>query len=463
MPPRLEPLHVFGVLLLPVLLIGVLLVSCGGGDDQRSAVSPTPATGAVGTSTPGASATPEPQSATLNVEPTATTASGTSTGAGFEYEGFQILGDFTYAGAVDFPENLMMVVETGCVQCDGPTQALYRVWRNSGETHVDLLADASLSGSEHAYITSFAVGPDLHDIVVTICTQCGEAGPLIDSPVTMYRSIDGGASWRSIYSAPPGNPVFAQAITPDGLVISEMGGALSYFHGDPIEAPDGTKDLLRDTNRSGALRWLTEGGSTAVAIDGSVVAAVEPGSLIDSVAGGADRIREVIGWAQDFVKGPFKGWNVTRIDPDGRLLGFRSDNYVAPVTVLGDGHVLGGMADLDSPDDGAIGFIDPSRGVLTPIHGALVEAPFGDGRHAVGRNTLQGAVSGPFLRVMTGSSCLPIRTGTDVTSDELTCAADGTLVYDLQNTTTVGALQWSRVRLLDGREGYALSDHLSGE
>jgi hypothetical protein len=67
------------------------------------------------------------------------------------------------------------------------------------------------------------------------------------------------------------------------------------------------------------------------------------------------------------------------------------------------------------------------------------------------------------LRVATGDNCLPIRETTSPQSREVTCAADGTLVSDLQSTTTIGGLQWASVRLPDGRKGYAVSSYLTGE
>ncbi len=158
-----------------------------------------------------------------------------------------------------------------------------------------------------------------------------------------------------------------------------------------------------------------------------------------------------------------QGWNVTTMGPDGKLAGFRAADLVNPVVALNDGRVFGNMTREQDLLGSTIGLIDVSHGVLTPVQGALVQEPFGDGEHPTGRNNLLSAVTGPFLRISSGINCLPVRVDTDTQAQELTCAADGTLVYDLHNTMTVGAQEWTRVRLLDGREGYAVSRYLTAE
>ena len=69
-----------------------------------------------------------------------------------------------------------------------------------------------------------------------------------------------------------------------------------------------------------------------------------------------------------------------------------------PVVVLPDGRVFGNMTRDQNLVGSTIGQIDVTHGMLTPVQGALVEAPFGDGENPTGRNTLLGAVSGTFLR-----------------------------------------------------------------
>ena len=454
--------HRLLLVLLPLAFVSLVLAACGGDDEPPDATATL--SGAIATATLRPETTPTQTAgatATLTARPAVSETP--SPGAVVDYTGYNILGDFTYGAPIDFPANVLMLVETGCTQCDSGPDALYRVWRNDGETHVELLVDAAISGVDGAYITSLAVRPSLHDIVVTVCTECAH-GPLTSSSVTVYRSIDGGVTWQALLETDPGEVVYARAVTAEGIVLEKFGGGLSYLRGDAIEPPEGAEGLLHDSNRAGELRWLAQDGSTVLDAEGTAIAVVEQGSLVDAVV--TDRLdarQTVVGWGLDRVRGPFDGWVVTRAGPDGRLTGFRFDTYVAPVTVLDDGAILGTMSTQDSPYGGTIGFIDVSTGVLTAVHGVLIEPPFGDGARTMGRNVPLGAVSGPFLRVTTGINCLPIRASTGLRSRELTCAADGTLVYDLHNTTTVGGQQWTRVRLLDGREGFAVSSYLTLE
>ena len=449
---------------LALVLFGLMvatLAACGGDDDDAPDASATPA-GAIATRTPAPERTPTPRAAsTPSVTPTP------DREGRMPYTGFQLFGDFETRDPVDFPEDLMMLVETGCTQCDGPTQALYRVWRNDGETHVEHLIDAGISGSENTYITSFALKPDMSDIVVTICTDCGGRGrPLTASPVTVFRSMDGGRSWSSIYTTERGHQVFAQAITSKGIVTTDFGGEnLRYLDGDEIERPEDAEELHYEARRAGELWWIAGEGSEVLNADGTTLAIVEPGATIDSVVIRWDwrQPRPVTSWSEAQSGPRFGGWNVTMLTSDYGQLGFNSDIYVSPVVILDDGSILGRLSSEEIPYGGTIGFIDASTGDLTPIHGPLREEPFGNGEFASGRNALQAAVEGPFLRITTGTPCVEIRTGTDSQAEALTCAADGVLVHDLDSTVTVGAQTWHKVRLLDGREGYVGAEDVSGE
>ncbi len=118
----------------------------------------------------------------------------------------------------------MMLIATGCAQCDGPTDALYRVWRNDGETHAERLVDAGLSDYEHAYITGYALRPDLSDIVVSICVagQCTGAGNMSpDAEMAFFRSHDGGITWQLLMTTEPGEITLPVAIADQGLVLQD--------------------------------------------------------------------------------------------------------------------------------------------------------------------------------------------------------------------------------------------------
>ena len=443
------------------VMLAALALACGGDDDGSPHASPAPS-GAIATRTPAPEGTPTPRPTTTPLPTPSPVPEG-----GLHYEGFQIFGDFTYAEPIDFPEDLMILVETGCTQCDGPTQELYRVWRNSGETHVEHLIEAAISGSENAYITSFALRPDMSDIVVSVCTDCGGRGrPLTSSPVTLYRSRDGGLTWSSIHTTLAGTQVFVHAVTAKGVAVYDFGGEnLRYLDGAEIESPEGAEAVHYSSQWTGELRWVAGEGREVLNDDGTTLAIVEPGGRIDSIAIRRDwRVpTPFVGWVEAASGPGFAGWNVTHTTTDYMQIGFNSDTFVAPIAILDDTSVLGRMSSNENPYGGTIGFIDISRGVLTPIHGVLLQEPFGNGEFPRGRNALVGAVEGPFLRVTTTTPCVEIRLETDMQSEVLTCAVDGVVVQDLESTITAGAQQWNRVRLLNGREGYAASEFLTAD
>jgi hypothetical protein len=431
----------------------------GDDDDAPPAASVTPA-GQIATSTafPEGTSTPRPTST-----PAATPAAMVE--GGLQYNGFQLFGEFTYAAPIEFPENLMLLVETGCSQCDGPTRALYRVWRNAGETHVELLIDASISDHENAEILGFALTPDTSTIVVSVCTAgiCPRLGGLDpESQMTLYRSSDGGATWSALLTTGPGEAVFPRAITPDGIVVEDISGdGPRYLDGGAIEVPAGAGQLQYESRRVGALQWDADDGSRIVDAKGATIAVVEPGGRIGSLAYDPreGEPRPVISWREDGRTEP--GWLITRMRDDNSLAGFNSVEYVMPAVILSDSSVLGLLTLAGSLIGGTVGYIDVERGVLTPIAGALIEEPFGDGQLAMGRNALQAAIEGPFLRVTTSTPCVDIHADTTVQSEVLTCAVDGVLVHDLDSSVTVGQQTWQHVRLLDGREGYAASEHVT--
>src|SRR3990172_2587985 len=94
---------------------------------------------------------------------------------------------------IEFPEDMALIVETGCTQCDGPTTGLTRVYRDpAGTVRTEpLFSFEKLSlgprtimtdkGPQDvpALITGFAVTPDASEMIVAVCTQglCPDLGP----------------------------------------------------------------------------------------------------------------------------------------------------------------------------------------------------------------------------------------------------------------------------------------------
>ena len=70
---------------------------------------------------------------------------------------------------------------------------------------------------------------------------------------------------------------------------------------------------------------------------------------------------------------------------------------------------------------------------------------------------------GPFLRVTKTNSCLNIRQAPDAGTAVQECVADDVLLRDLEETQTVGAETWRRVRASDGKEGWANTAYTESE
>jgi hypothetical protein len=69
-------------------------------------------------------------------------------------------------------------------------------------------------------------------------------------------------------------------------------------------------------------------------------------------------------------------------------------------------------------------------------------------------------VEGPFLRVDAGGDCLNIRSTVGLGAPVLTCAADGVLLGDREDTWERDGVTWLAVRTPDGRSGWASSEYL---
>ncbi len=117
---------------LGVLALPVYLVAFSGGDDRaeevRSMPSPSPEVAQTSEPTPIATATP---------------------GAGETpqvIDGVEVV-PLEFGGEVELPDDVALIVATGCTECDGPTTGLIRVYRDaSGEVRTDLLFEVDLLG-----------------------------------------------------------------------------------------------------------------------------------------------------------------------------------------------------------------------------------------------------------------------------------------------------------------------------
>ena len=246
--------------LLAAVVVALALATCdtGGEDTPTATETPSPS--------PGASATP-------------------AVIGGVPVEPLEV------GESADFPEDVALIVETGCYGCDGPTSGLLRVYRDAaGSFHRDTLftveqlglgprvvTDASGAVTEEPpHVVNYVLSEDASRAVVSVCTRgvCSELGgePSGDAQATLFRSLDGGAAWEQ-WGTLDGSaaPIAMQG---EEVLLSRYEAGTSRFEvfpgGEAIEAPAGAgSGAWPLALPEGELLWPTNDGRLLYS-DGSV-------------------------------------------------------------------------------------------------------------------------------------------------------------------------------------------------
>jgi hypothetical protein len=169
--------------LLGVIAVVVVLTTLDG--DEEPAASGLPTETATETETPIATP-PTPAGVTATATATEPPASTLRIRAPFE-----------------FPDDLVLYVEEGCSQCDGPATAVGRTYRAAdGSLATDKLLEAAAAAPPGPILTGFGIGTNGHPMAATLCTTedtCGGLGWAVGNPqTTLLWSEDGGISWAEI-------------------------------------------------------------------------------------------------------------------------------------------------------------------------------------------------------------------------------------------------------------------------
>ncbi|MBI5947038.1 MAG: hypothetical protein HY875_02745 [Chloroflexi bacterium] len=166
----------------------------------------------------------------------------------------------------------VLYTASGCVQCDGPDEALIRhVTDSSGNTASKPVFDASSSLDWHPW--QFLAAPDGSVLGAVACVQCvgspGKDRPLVPSWGILV-SVDEGASWQRIHEFTGSSAVLfgvdrrqgrtqmlvrvtaSDSAAPEWLLLGPGGAATVSPPASAGERPYG--QLLRD---SGELVWRT--------------------------------------------------------------------------------------------------------------------------------------------------------------------------------------------------------------
>jgi hypothetical protein len=444
-------------------LVACLAASCGGGG---AAPTPTPAP------TPIAIASPKPATAT----PTATATPEV-------IDGVEVM-PLHVGGEAEIPDDVALIIETGCWQCDGPPTGLYRLYRDaSGQTRTDALFTIEAVGLslhrgiegdawDESYITGFAMDDTASDIAVGVCTRgyCGGLGfPTADAQTTLFRSLDGGVTWTQFAAMDGG--AWVVAIAKDGVVVSGPHGPeeetepkFSLFPGgeqmQPLQPPPDVSGWPLALP-GGELAWRTEDGRL-LRSDGSEVLPLGEDSYVGDIVPDASGERLAVMW---WTEQPITQYRLGIFSRDGHpIRAFSLSDYARVGGWLSDTLVAGNASVplelLPTPEPGtyAINFLptifDLDTGEAHALAGPFREPPLS------GRNYVRAVLRGPFARVVDTGSCLNVRAEPGMAAAVLACAADGVLLRDTGETREVDGVTWRRVVTPASVEGWTSSQYL---
>jgi len=435
------------------LALALALAACGGG-------SPTPATETPSPS-PSASATPE------------------------VIGGVPVV-PLKIGEPADFPDDVALIVETGCWQCDGPTTGLERVYRDpSGEIIIETLFTPKEMGlpprivqtikgpeKDEPTINGFALTPDGDRIVVSVCTRgtCLELGgaPGPDAETTLFESLDGGVTWKQIAVLDGG--LAARATIGEGVLLWDLSTPFEgedryayrvYPGGEVVEAPAGSVGWRLLTTPEDEPVWPT-GDGRLLRKDGSVYLSLDLPrgvEILDFVQAPGEDALSVVVWFEEGEGAEPGVYYLAAVEPDGRFRKvYRAGGLALPggwlaLLVYGNASVAPERLPVPPPDL-YLGWLpaafDIEAGEARPILDPFLDRP--------SRNIVQAVVEGPFARVDGTGDCLDVRSRPSAGAAVLECAADGVLLLlnrGLEDTRTEGGVTWVHVVTPAGADGWA--------
>jgi len=445
----------FGLAAIALLFLAIA-VACGGDSSPSATASPepSPTQTVAATPTPIATATPE------------------------VIDGVEVV-PLQFGAEMELPEDVALIIETGCFSCDGPPTGLYRLYRDaSGQLRTDALFTLEAVGLplhrgnkedtwDESYITGLALNDDASEIVAGVCTRgyCGGLGfPTADAQTTLYHSLDGGVTWSEFDVLDGSSRIVA--ITQDGVLLwshSEEQPQPKYRlfpSGEPVQPPPGASEAWPHSLPSGELAWETEDGRLLRSDGSEVLAPGEKASVAD-IAADANSERFAVTWWTEALS----QYRFGIFSPDGTpvsaysLSGYaRVGGWLSDTLVAGNVYVPWGLLPTLEPGGYAINFVpailDLATGEAHPLAGAFHEPPL------FGRNYIQAVLHGPFARVVNTGSCLNVRAEPGMSAAVLACAADGVLLRDTGEARQADGAIWQRVVTPAGVEGWASTQYL---
>ena len=389
----------------------------------------------------------------------------------------------TLSRPVAVPENIALIIETGCTQCDGPTTGFVRVYRDpSGNVRTDTLLDPSDPGlglpepgpQDQRYVAGFAVRTDGSEIIAGVCARgyCGGLGGATrDSETVLFRSVDGGVTWTEYGRLAPGRWVAGLIAKGDVLTVGydEATGVSDYLFypsGAPLTPPQPGwypefvgEDVLLWRRQDGT--WLRKDGSAylpgalgSAGLSSYVVATYADGDpqLVSFYLSDAGYLLELNRDGEIVTAYEFPGYATMRVP-------------LRPQIYLGNSWVEASLLEDPVPSFFAYSLpavIDLAAGSIGPIAGPFLEPPLLNGR-----NNIVAVQRGSLLRVVNTGSCLNVREAPDINAAVLDCMVDGVLlVLGIGNEAYPGGVfevngeTWLSVITPAGIQGFARAQYL---
>jgi hypothetical protein len=346
----------------------------------------------------------------------------------------------------ELPAGVAVILTKACFKCDGYPQELRRVYRDaSGAVRSDLIAgpedaDARLTGM----FLDFGASPDGWHLAAALCSRgpCG-LEPSLDDQTEVYQSLDGGMIWQSVGKVDGVNGI--AAVLDDGVVLRqprENHEYVVYPSGRVIEPPPGVDPNAQPLAiASDELAWIASDHEHILDGSGTMIASGVLENGVDVSRSAAGALALVTMTHVPDVE------NLAITDGGQTLRQFFSDSYIG----------LGGWADerhlvvtfTQDPNwrpQYGVGEIDLDAGsfhLFSQIQAAGLP------------EYVEGVETGSFLRVAGHGDCVNVRDAPSLEATSLLCASDGVLLRDLGDSHNADGETWLKVRLPDGRDGWA--------
>lgn len=434
---------------------------------------------------PSVTATPGEPTAIATQAVTATPGPTSNVAADFEY---------TVGEPIEFPDDLAMIVETGCWGCDGGAGGFVRVYkRPDGSFGQDVLFRTEQLGlpedgdNWQPYILGFAMRQDASEMAMVVCetAYCGGLGSgETNSVARVYRSLDGGVTWVEWMEWPLNH--YAVGLVDGGILAAHqvnvqpeqpdppatprpyVDPVYEYVRlpgGETVTAPTpGGVPLVSDTGR---IWWAGLQGKLSDEEGVRVLAIEEPGARISAVYGDAKPGLDVV-WRTDDQSGDYyiSHYEGSTLISTGKT----SYSLLAHVGPLdGKSSTLYGNVDAFStnvplPSDGWYGLIpvqiDTVTGIARPIPWPFVLPDF---VLPNARNRVAAVQQGPFARVVGTGSCLNVREEPSAGARVVECVADGVLLLNVDATSNLLGVPtpgWLQVMTPGKAFGFVSTDYI---